>query len=71
MSIVKSTAATTKGNQPPWPTLVRFAAKKDVSTNRNSPDTGAKTHSGVRQVVRATTVINTVVIKNVPDTANP
>ena len=68
---MKKIAPTTSGNQPPWNTLVRLAAKNVSSTVRNSVAPGMIIHSGLRQAERNTTNARQVLVAKIAESAIP
>ena len=69
---MKTTTATTSGNQPPSGILSRLAPKKARSTSRNSAASAATCQTGSTSTVsRATTKSRIVVMAIVPVTAMP
>ena len=71
VSTTNTTSAISSGNQPPWSTFGRFAAKNVRSTVRNAAAPRTASHSGLCQMARTTTKNSTVSIASVPVTAIP
>ena len=68
---VKTAAATSRVNQPPWAIFVRLAAKNVSSTSPKTTATTAMRQRGHCHCTRATDSSSTVVMTNVPVTATP
>ena len=71
VSTLNTPRAIASGNQPPWKTLVRFAAKNVRSTIRNATAPLITSHSGLCQSERTTKKNRIVSIASVPVTAIP